>query len=460
MTQQAQAVVQAQQKTAEASSVKGSMLQRAAVIPAITPTHSAILQRCSGGVECAECRQKRLGIMQRAAVNTSPTSAVPPIVHDVFNSPGQPLHAGTRAFMEPRFGHDFSQVRVHTDARAAESARAVNALAYTVGRDVVFGKGEYEPGTSEGKRLMAHELTHVVQQGGVISGPLNGIGSSTSASEQEATSMVECVGQSMPHRSPLFAFSHSQGTLQRQSDAGVDDDSHALIDASTLSGGVAEAPDAGQTPDAGQVQQQQMPSSPATAQVQQQQAPSTPTTVQSEGPPWYKPWLQDASFSPGGLFGYKNVEPGTTRQFNSEWRRNAVDTALLSAVAGLAVSVVARRLGLPQLIAYAGSAAWAFYRSYRSWQVQEHIYGQLVQVHNWYGRYRSNVLTENIRAVDFRGRGPSELTIVIPYYLQQRIIEGEGGRVIYTHPAIAMTIPGVDINHAVSLPESSFGTFD
>ena len=338
MTQQAQAVVQAQQKTAEASSVKGSMLQRAAVIPAITPTHSAILQRCSGGVECAECRQKRLGIMQRAAVNTSPTSAVPPIVHDVLSSPGQPLDAGTRAFMEPRFGHDFSQVRVHMDARAAESARAVNALAYTVGRDVVFGKGEYEPGTSEGKRLMAHELTHVVQQGGVISGPLNGIGSSTSASEQEATSMVECVGQSMPHRSPLFAFSHSQGTLQRQSDAGVDDDSHALIDASTLSGGVAEAPDAGQTPDAGQVQQQQMPSSPATAQVQQQQAPSTPTTVQSEGPPWYKPWLQDASFSPGGLFGYKNVEPGTTRQFNSEWRRNAVDTALLSAVAGLAVS--------------------------------------------------------------------------------------------------------------------------
>ena len=70
--------------------------------------------------------------------------------------------------MEPRFGHDFSQVRVHTDARAAESARAVNALAYTVGRDVVFGTGQYMPGTMEGKRLMAHELTHVVQQGGSV----------------------------------------------------------------------------------------------------------------------------------------------------------------------------------------------------------------------------------------------------------------------------------------------------
>jgi hypothetical protein len=78
---------------------------------------------------------------------------------------GQPLPEATRAFMEPRFGHDFSRVRVHTDARAAESARAVNALAYTFGRDLVFSAGQYTPGTSAGKRLLAHELTHVVQQG-------------------------------------------------------------------------------------------------------------------------------------------------------------------------------------------------------------------------------------------------------------------------------------------------------
>ena len=90
---------------------------------------------------------------------------VPPIVHEVLRSPGQPLDAATRAFMEPRFGHDFSRVRVHTDTKAAESARAVSALAYTVGRDVVFGAEQYAPGTSVGQRLMAHELTHVVQQG-------------------------------------------------------------------------------------------------------------------------------------------------------------------------------------------------------------------------------------------------------------------------------------------------------
>ena len=94
-------------------------------------------------------------------------SEVPPIVHDAIRSPGQPLDVETRAFMEPRFGHDFSNVRIHTDAKAAESARAVNAFAYTVGSDVVFGKGHYAPETATGKRLIAHELTHVVQQTGM-----------------------------------------------------------------------------------------------------------------------------------------------------------------------------------------------------------------------------------------------------------------------------------------------------
>jgi hypothetical protein len=77
---------------------------------------------------------------------------------------GQSLSESARTFFEPRFGTDFSHVRVHTDSNAAESARGVNALAYTVGRGVVFGAGQYAPGTASGKRLLAHELTHVVQQ--------------------------------------------------------------------------------------------------------------------------------------------------------------------------------------------------------------------------------------------------------------------------------------------------------
>jgi hypothetical protein len=71
--------------------------------------------------------------------------------------------------MEPRFGHDFSRVRVHTDARAAESARAVNARAYTVGHEIVFGSGEHISGNVPGRRLFAHELAHVVKQDGKAS---------------------------------------------------------------------------------------------------------------------------------------------------------------------------------------------------------------------------------------------------------------------------------------------------
>lgn len=158
--------------------------------------------------------------MQRVAAGGSAVGSVPAVVHDVLQSPGQPLDLGTRAFMEPRFGADFShlrvhsvapgtgsgrltiggsedptehdaermaeivsrgsapdaagaklqadfsRVRLHTDSRAEASARAVNALAYTVGRDIVFGAGQYAPGTTSGRRLLAHELTHVLQQTG------------------------------------------------------------------------------------------------------------------------------------------------------------------------------------------------------------------------------------------------------------------------------------------------------
>jgi hypothetical protein len=111
-------------------------------------------------------QSKELGT---SAATTSPD--VLSVVRTVLSSSGgQPLDTNTRAFMEPRFGQDFSRVHVHTDARASESARLVNALAYTFGRDMVFGIGQYQPKTSEGQRLLAHELTHVVQQeGGQVS---------------------------------------------------------------------------------------------------------------------------------------------------------------------------------------------------------------------------------------------------------------------------------------------------
>ncbi len=156
MSDRAYAKAQAQQKTLIESSPKNGLLQH----------KCACGQHTIAGGECEECRQKRGGLMQRTAVSPAPMSTVPSIVHEVLSSQGQPLDANTRAFIEPRVGHDFSQVRVHTDGKAANAARVVNALAYTVGRDVVFGSGQYAPTTYEGRRLIAHELMHVVQQTG------------------------------------------------------------------------------------------------------------------------------------------------------------------------------------------------------------------------------------------------------------------------------------------------------
>jgi len=105
--------------------------------------------------------------IQRTVSGLSPgISEAPPSVHAVLSSPGQPLPLALQEEMGRQFNHDFSLVRVHTDAKAAESSQVVNALAYTVGNHVVFGSGQYQPHTSAGRRLLAHELTHTVQQAG------------------------------------------------------------------------------------------------------------------------------------------------------------------------------------------------------------------------------------------------------------------------------------------------------
>lgn len=188
---------------------------------------TGILQRkCACGTQtiaggkCDECEKKK-GALQRKSSNSSEISEVPPIVRQVLNSPGEPLDKSTRTFFESRFAHNFSKVpvtsapqqmshssltvgkptsvfeqeadraadsimlkgnsenkassrqggkfdlsrvRIHTDERAAASARAVNALAYTVGPNIVFGAGQFAPATNSGQHLLAHELTHVMQQ--------------------------------------------------------------------------------------------------------------------------------------------------------------------------------------------------------------------------------------------------------------------------------------------------------
>ncbi|SEF22048.1 protein of unknown function [Amycolatopsis pretoriensis] len=112
--------------------------------------------------------------LQRAVGNTSVGSLVEEErspVHDVVSSGGSPLDTSTREDMETRFGQDFSDVRVHTDGAAHESAKSVNAQAYTVGSNIVFQRDKYDPSSAGGQHMLAHELTHVVQQ---RSGPVEG----------------------------------------------------------------------------------------------------------------------------------------------------------------------------------------------------------------------------------------------------------------------------------------------
>jgi hypothetical protein len=149
---------------------------------------------CEGsGEECGSCAEKKEGTLHRQAANHQEPSGIPPIVHEVLHSPGRPLDADTRAFMEPRFGYDFSGVRIHNDSKASDSARAVNALAYTVGNHIVMGGGQYSPEASSTRRLLAHELAHVVQQRGGATLQGFGISKPGDASEREADSAAEAV---------------------------------------------------------------------------------------------------------------------------------------------------------------------------------------------------------------------------------------------------------------------------
>lgn len=177
-----------------------------------TPAPPGLLQRkCAcgnhtmGGGECAECsKKKRFGLQTKLRVNEPGDSyereadriadqvmtmsarpafggaplriqrfsgemsgqpgAVPDSVYQTLASSGRPLDSALRQDMEQRFGYDFSRVRVHSGAMAEQSARDVNAHAYTVAQDIVFGASQLAPGTQEGRRLIAHELTHVLQQ--------------------------------------------------------------------------------------------------------------------------------------------------------------------------------------------------------------------------------------------------------------------------------------------------------
>lgn len=142
----------------------------------VVANHRATIQRC-GGHACPPggCEESHA---QRSATSTGPAPSPSPsaLVDTAVRGPSRGLDPPTRAFMESHLGHDFSAVRIHDGPAADRSARAVAADAYTVGGDVVFAAGRYSPGTEAGRRTLAHELTHVVQQrtGPVTGRPLGG----------------------------------------------------------------------------------------------------------------------------------------------------------------------------------------------------------------------------------------------------------------------------------------------
>lgn len=142
----------------EADRIAGQVMRTGApAVPLAGPP--AIDARSAGGGE--ETLRREAAAPPKAAADSEASGAV----DEVLRSPGQPLDAQTRSFFEPRFGRDFGHVRVHVDAKAALSAKSVGALAYTAGPNVVFGTAQYSPGSADGRRLLAHELAHLVQQG-------------------------------------------------------------------------------------------------------------------------------------------------------------------------------------------------------------------------------------------------------------------------------------------------------
>lgn len=196
--------------------------------PAHPPLQSELLHRkgvygsrIATGGESEGCHMNQAGL-QRKVMPGSEASEVLPVVSEVLSSPGHALDPATRAFMEPRFGHDFSQVRVHTGPQAIASAKSVNALAYTVGRDIVLGSSHIASESRQGRELIAHELAHVMQQGGHTPSQMSNLRLTRpgDAAEREAHSAAAAVASGEAFRPQT----RGGVALARQMDAGVPTD--------------------------------------------------------------------------------------------------------------------------------------------------------------------------------------------------------------------------------------------
>lgn len=142
-------------------------------------SHAAPARQCACGGTCPTCAAKASNVDVRRAAQAGGERTVAAMkrggVERVLSATGRPLDGSVRRFMESRFGEHFGDVRIHDDREAHGASRALGARAFTVGDDIAFARGRYQPATEAGRRLIAHELTHVVQQRGMVSAQRSGL---------------------------------------------------------------------------------------------------------------------------------------------------------------------------------------------------------------------------------------------------------------------------------------------
>jgi hypothetical protein len=189
-----------------------------------------------------------------------------------------------------------------------------------------------------------------------------------------------------------------------------------------------------------------------------------------------RPWVDEEEFSPGGRPQYLNYEGGTA-SLETGWQKDVMSTAALAAAGGVVTSWV---LGafipeavlveefLSKVVAPMGSAAVAMWRSYKGFAVQRRVSGEFVPMHEWYGKYRYNLITREIEAVRFRGRGPTQLFFTTGLQLEQRLTDAQGNELYRAAPISAtrvrsvigkdpIYVGGVDLANQRNLPEWDFG---
>lgn len=189
-----------------------------------------------------------------------------------------------------------------------------------------------------------------------------------------------------------------------------------------------------------------------------------------------RPWVDEEEFSPGGPPQYLNYEGGTD-SLETGWQKDVMSTAALAAAGGVVTSWVLAAFipeavlveeFLSKVVAPMGSAAVAMWRSYKGFAVQRRVSGEFVPMHEWYGKYRYNLITREIEAVRFRGRGPTQLFFTTGLQLEQRLTDAQGNELYRAAPISAtrvrsvigkdpIYVGGVDLANQRNLPEWDFG---